>query len=124
MDRLQMPGAMPADLAEVLSDAADFLTEADEKRIDKRADELMAEKIKDVESYKVFATDARSVTVDERVHLALMNLDRACEGEEIGRDAILAAMHQVQKIYKAWCEATYRDECRGEAEHEFYAGEL
>jgi len=121
---LPIPSAIPVEAALALYDSADILTAQDEVRIEARADELMAERIASVERFKDYQSACQSLSTDEQIHRALMNLDRACLGDEISRTAVLSALHQVQKSFKLWCEETYRDECRGEAEHELFGGEL
>ena len=120
--RLHMPGAMPSELAELLSDVDRGYTQAEEVILDKRSDELLQARIDDVETFKDFASDAASQTADEQIHRALMNLDKACDGDEISRNAVLSALTQVQKSYRLWCDKTFRDECREEAEGELDQG--
>lgn len=119
-----VPCRVTADLRAYEASLPREYTQAEENLLDKRADALMAERIANADTYKDFAADARSQTADEQIHRALMNLDRACNGDEIAVGGITASLHIVQKIYKAWCEATFREECRGEAEHEYSEGDL
>lgn len=121
---MPMPCRVSADLRRYENEQPREYTAQEDAMLDERADELMAERIKDVQRFKDFCTEAQSVTVDEQVHRALMNIDGACNGEWIEKNAVLSAISNVQRIYKAWCEATYRDECRGEAEHEYAEGSL
>lgn len=114
MDRLDMPGSMPADLAELLGDAGDIGPE-EQQRIDERAEEIIDERLED----PTWRNDLLSEqdTADE-LGRAIANLDDAINGNEISRTAVFTALSHIQRAMKNAARDAWLDDCRELAERE------
>jgi hypothetical protein len=121
MDRLTMPSAMPADLAEVLSDVGDYLTPQQESEIEHHAEACLAERIESAE-WMVPVLDEELRTGHD-LHAALMELDKAVDGDEIATRAVLAALCRIQKQAKAQARDHWMDDLRCEAEEELFGSD-
>lgn len=113
MSRLAMPSSLPADYAEAASDIMDWPTPAEQYaqsvEIDRKAEDLIRS-----EAWR----DQVLCGINEATNMlpgalarAMSNLDNACSGDSIGRDAVTTALSQVQSAARALARAEVeRDE--------------
>ncbi|MFA7279569.1 MAG: hypothetical protein WC100_05695 [Sterolibacterium sp.] len=118
--RLVMPSAMPADRAEVLSDCADDLTPAQEDEIEAHAEAALAERIGDPEWMVSLLDDTLHTGRD--LHAALKALDKAINGDEIARNAVFAALSNIQKQAALQAREYWLSDLKDEAETELFGG--
>ncbi len=112
-DRLTMPSSLPADFAEAASDILDWPTPAEQHRhsleVDRKADELICS-----EAWwdsTLCGINEATNALPAALARVMANLDRACKGESIGRDAVLTAASQVQRAARVLARAEVeRDE--------------
>lgn len=118
--RLVMPSAMPADRAEVLSDCADDLTPAQEDEIEAHAEAALAERIGDPEWMVSLLDDTLHTGRD--LFQALKALDKARHGDEIARNAVWAALSNIQKQAALQAREYWLSDLKDEAETELFGG--
>ncbi len=90
MDRIEIPSAVPADLAEVLSDIGDYLTPQQEQEIEYHAEVCLAERIESAE-WMVPVLDEELRTGHD-LHAALMALDKAIDGDKASQESVFRAL--------------------------------
>jgi len=91
---------------------------ADARAIERRAAELIAERVADPAQFADLMSGIDLSAIDPHLQRALLNLDRARKGEQIAVDAVLSALHRVQKIVRAEAEMIWGEECGALAEIE------
>jgi len=98
-DRLQIPGAVPADRAEVLSDCAELDDLAD--RLDaenqKAAETAAPLYIGQQEFWKDLFADEVPEFIDHPLADCMKLLPTACNGDPLALDAICAALAQIER---------------------------
>ena len=111
--RLTMPSAMSAETAERLSDVLDWPTPAEQYaqsvEVDRKADELVrSEKWWDE---TLCGDNEAGRALPGALARIMSNLDSACSGDQIGRDAVTTALSQVQRVARRMARAEVeRDE--------------
>lgn len=97
-DRLQIPGAVPADRAEVLSDCAlDDLADRLDAENEQAAKSAAPLYIGQQEFWKDLFADEVPEFIDQPLADCMKHLDAACNGELDSVDAILRALHQIER---------------------------
>lgn len=100
-DRLTIPGAVPADRAEALSDRssrylddlADKLDAENQKAAEKNAPTYLGQQ----DFWKALFADEVPEFIDQPLADCMKHLDAACNGELDSVDAILRALHQIER---------------------------
>ena len=107
MSRKPMPAAMPADVAERLSDQTSAIQEArweaERDRIEADASEAAEILVKDADWWndRLEGICALTRLVLSILSRCIANLDAACKGDEISRTAILTALSNLQRQARA-----------------------
>ena len=86
--------------------------------IELRAGQLLAERLSDPAMFADLMCGIEPTTYYPHLQRAVLNLDRACKGEGIAMDAVLSALHQIQKIVRAEAKEVWSAECEAIAEME------
>lgn len=100
MNRLPMPSAMPAELAERNSDRLNDALERDAIEYEAREAANAAILTADYWNERLDGTDA-AYSVAQALARVMVNLDAACKGDEISRNAILTALSNLQREARA-----------------------
>lgn len=74
-----------------------FLTPQEKVAIERRAKELIADKLREYPNYREVIAGIEPEELDTHIHRALNNLDAACQGEKIAITAILKALCHIQR---------------------------
>lgn len=114
MDRLRISGNVPAELAERISDVGAELTLADEVAIQAESERLVRDS--DWWGRQLEGINALTNELPAVVARCMANLDSACAGSEIARDAITTALHNLQKLA--------RKDAHDDATEKYYDGKL
>lgn len=118
MSRLIINSAVPADVAELISDVDDSYSVEEESFIAHRTDELLAERIADRDRFRDLLDGIDAGEIDGPLHRALMNLDRAIQGEIAGETAVFIALSLIQSRIRIEARIVWAEECRAEAERQ------
>ena len=118
MTRLTMPSAMSAETAEVLSDNERPYDAFEEAWIAHRTQELLTERLNDASLFRDLLSGIDALEIEPQLHRALMNLDRAIQGEIAGEAAVFSALSLIQRRVRLEAGIVWRDECRDEAERQ------
>ena len=109
--RLEMPSALPADYAEMASDVMDYMTPAEEAERDAEVDRKVKELLCSEAWWDLVLCGISQTTNALPAILArvMANLDNACSGDQIGRDAVTTAMSQLQRLAKGMARKEVED---------------
>jgi len=120
MSRIEIPSAVPADRAEVLSDIGDDLTPQQEDQIERDAEELLAERMESAEwMVPVFEEELR---IGNDVHTALLALDDAINGDKAKQETVFRALANIQKQAKLACTGFWMEQLKEQAEADLFGG--
>ena len=117
-DRAIIPSAIPADIAERISDTAIDFTQSDQRAIASRADELMAARLDDGARFSELMSGIDASSYEPYLHRALLHVESALNGDKI---AIMYSLNYLRKILllvRAEAEICWRDELTEKAEWE------
>lgn len=81
-----------------------------------RTDELLAERIADRDRFRDLLSGIEAREIDDQLHRALMNLDRAIQGEIAGETAVFSALSLIQTRIRIEARTVWGEECREESE--------
>lgn len=89
-----------------------------EREIEERAAALLLEKFADPIEFEELFNASEFTTIIPHLHRAILELDRACNGEAAAKDAVLSSLHQIQKFLRAEANMVWTSECDDQAERE------
>lgn len=96
-----------------------FTTAHEQALIETIADQKLAARLyNDSEQFDDLLSGIDPSDYQPQLQRALRELDRACKGSEISRDAVLTALSQIQSMFKAEADRVWMDELRTLAERE------
>lgn len=99
-------------------DDRQYPTPAEERAIEVRTAELIAERLADAAQFADLMSGIEPTSIYPHLQRALLELDRACRGDSIARDAVLSAVSRIQRIVKAEAQSSWSDEAEALAEQE------
>ena len=86
-------------------------TAAEQRAIEARTDELLAERIADRSHFDDLLAGLDANIFNHDLHRALMNLDLACRGQEVAIIAVLTALSNIQREIQKEAAAVWLEEC-------------
>jgi len=119
MSRLQMPSAMPADRAEVLSDIGPELTAHEQALIEQLAEQNVTQRLYDSTDWFADLMDG----IESHIYLpqlqrALAHIERACKGDRNALDAVTSSLSQIKRVVKGEADRLWLSDMKDEAEAE------
>lgn len=117
MDRLHMPGAMPAELAERLSDVGSEYTAAERREIEAEVERRLTAKLEDPKHWSAMLEGIEETRRVSRLLSEVVGgrLDRAClDPTGAAMNEILMALARFQKDERAAMRDGITDEVEGE----------
>lgn len=118
--RLDMPSAMPADLAEVLSDVDDYISAADQQAIDTLADQKLSERFRNERA--AFADLMAGIDPPlcyPSWQDALALVERSQKGQAVTVAQFIEALYPAYRDIHGEAQRLWRQELTEEAESEF-----
>jgi hypothetical protein len=86
--------------------------------MERRAKEMIADRLREPNKFYELMAGIDPRDIDSHIHRCMLNLDNACGGDTIGRDAILHALCHVQRRVQQEADAVWMDDCMLLAEKE------
>lgn len=123
MSRLLMPSALPAEYAERESDCEEPYSPAEEAAIERRADEIIAEKISHGDLTDLFDR-LPSIAFVPELQRALRNMDTASAGHIFAYSAVYISLKSIQRTVRKEAERLWHEDAREQAERELAEGSL
>ena len=119
MSRLPMPGAMPADLAERLSDVDVPLTFAQQAAIDRLAYRKLRDRLyRDTPAFNELTDSIPSADIGGLLQQALREVEAAAEGSRSAIQEVIEAVLSIRRVYMDKAQTHWLDDLRDEAEVE------